>query len=203
MYTQHKEEATSMSSALLWIAALQLLVLVISSANASQSCGSLSEAELIKRKIESVKLNLYAQLGMTEEEQLSIPENATVTPPSNETLEEFRALVNASITIEENREKKCLSEDFYAKPVSFFAGSMHLDGEPCMHATAVEIVCINIFTSAFSGAYGLVPKKLPQSRVHTRQLAPFRIIAVNLAIMQSLTSILCIGNKGRDLMYNG
>lgn len=119
-----------MSNVLLWGAALQLLILVSShiGANASQSCGSLSEAELIKRRIESVKLNLYAQLGITQEE---IPENATVAPPSNEMLEEYSALVNASMTIEENREKKCLSDDFYAKPVSFFAGSMHLDGKPC------------------------------------------------------------------------
>ena len=119
-----------MSNVLLWGATLQLLILVSShlGANASQSCGSLSEAELIKRRIESVKLNLYAQLGITREE---IPENATVAPPSNEMLEEYSALVNASMTIEENLEKKCLSDDFYAKPVSFFAGSMHLDGKPC------------------------------------------------------------------------
>lgn len=39
--------------------------------------------------------------------------------------------------------------------------------------------------------------------VHTRlALAPFRIIAVNLVIMQYLMSFLCIRNKGRDLMYN-
>lgn len=119
-----------MSSLLLWGAALQILMLV-SGANATQSCGSLSEAELIKRRIESVKLNLYAQLGITQEEQEEIPENATVAPPSNEMLEEYSALVNASMAIEGNREKKCLSEDFYAKPVSFFAGSMHLDGKPC------------------------------------------------------------------------
>ena len=122
-----------MTNLMLWGAALQLLIFVSShlrpTANAAQSCGSLTEAELIQRRIESVKLNLFAQLGITEEEE-SIPENATVTPPTNATLEEYSALVNASKSIEENREKKCLSEDFYAKPVSFFAGSMYLDSKP-------------------------------------------------------------------------
>ena len=128
-----RQKVTKMSILQLWGAALQLLILISShlSADATQSCGSLSEAELIKRRIESVKLNLYAQLGITLEEQQSIPANATVAPPNNETLEEYSALINASMTIEKNREKKCLSEDFYAKPVTFFAGSMSLDGKPC------------------------------------------------------------------------
>ena len=123
-----------MSNDLPWRAALlQLLVLVSRQfgANATQSCGSLSEAELIKKRIESVKLNLYAQLGITQEEQDLVPENATVVPPTTQEIDEFRNLVNASMTIEQNREKKCVSEDFYAKPVSFFDGSMHLDGKPC------------------------------------------------------------------------
>ena len=124
----------SMSIDLLWGATLLQLLVLVSwqfGANATQSCGSLSEAELIKRRIESVKLNLYAQLGITQEEQDSVPENATVAPPTTQEVNKFLNLVNASKTIEENREKKCLSEDFYAKPVSFFDGSMHLDGKPC------------------------------------------------------------------------
>ena len=71
----------SMSIDLLWGAALLQLLVLVSwqfGANATKSCGSLSEAELIKRRIESVKLNLYAQLGITQEEQDSVPENATV-----------------------------------------------------------------------------------------------------------------------------
>ena len=116
-----------MSILRLWGAALQLLILIFSShLSAPQSCGSLSSEELIKRRIESVKLNLYAQLGITEEE---IPTNATVAPPNDEMLEEYDELVNASMIIGENREKKCLSEDFYAKPVTLFTGS--LDGKRC------------------------------------------------------------------------
>ena len=103
----------SMSIDLLWGAALLQLLVLVSwqfGANATQSCGSLSEAELIKRRIESVKLNLYAQLGITQEEQDSVPENATVAPPTTQEVNKFLNLVNASKTIEENREKKCFFE---------------------------------------------------------------------------------------------
>lgn len=95
---------------------------------AESQCGGLSEAELIQRRIDSIKLNLIAQLGISETPE-TVPENVTVSPPTNATLQEYSALVNASKSIEESRKKKCVSDDFYAKPVSFFSGSMFLDGE--------------------------------------------------------------------------
>lgn len=94
----------------------------------AQSCGMQTEAELAQRRIDSLRINLNAQLGISQETQ-NIPENATVAPPSNATIEEYIALVNASKSIEENKEKKCVSEDFYAKPVTLFSGSMFLDGK--------------------------------------------------------------------------
>ena len=115
-----------MSNIVFWRATL--IVILVPFAHSS-SCGSLSDAELVEKRIESVKVNFFAQLGITAEEESAVPENATVSPPTNATLEEYTALVNASVTIEKNREKKCTSDDFYAKPVSFFAGSMHLEGK--------------------------------------------------------------------------
>ena len=93
------------------------------------SCGSLPASELIQRRKDSLRLNLIAQLGISEETEVNVQPNATAAPPSNATIEEYEALVNASKSIEENSEKKCISEDFYAKPVTLFSGAMFLDGK--------------------------------------------------------------------------
>ena len=96
--------------------------------HATESCGSVTEDELIKKRIESLKVNFLAQLGISGA-PAAVPENATVSPSANATLEEYSAVINASKNIEKTREKKCVSDDFYAKPVSFFSGSMILDGK--------------------------------------------------------------------------
>ena len=114
----------ALSAAILLFASSQLAPL----SRATESCGSLAEEELIKKRIESLKVNLLAQLGISGV-PAPLPENATIPAPANATLEEYGAIVNASKNIEENREKKCVSDDFYAKPVSFFSGSMMLEGE--------------------------------------------------------------------------
>lgn len=116
---------------IVWIAALLLFSSSHSqlSARAQSQCGGLAEDELIQRRIDSIRLNLIAQLGISDVPETT-PENVTVAPPTNNaTLEEYSTLVNASKSIEESREKKCVSEDFYAKPVSFFTGSIFLEGK--------------------------------------------------------------------------
>jgi len=70
------------------------------------------------------------QLGLNEQ-ALSTP-NVTSTPPSSETdavvMETYRALRSASASLEREREKKCHSEDFFAKPITSFVGSMTPEG---------------------------------------------------------------------------
>ena len=119
-----------MINLIVWIAALLLFSSSHPqlSARAQSQCGGLAEDELIQRRIDSIRLNLIAQLGISDVPETT-PENVTVAPPTNATLEEYSTLVNASKSIEESREKKCVSEDFYAKPVSFFSGSILLEGK--------------------------------------------------------------------------
>lgn len=116
-----------MINLVVWFAALLLFASSHLQLSKSQ-CGGLAEDELIQRRINSIRLNLKAQLGIPEEPE-TIPENVTVAPLTNATLEQYNTLVNASNSIEESRERKCVSEDFYAKPVSFFTGSIFLDGK--------------------------------------------------------------------------
>ena len=95
-----------------------------------QSC-NLGNAELLRqRRMRTLRASILAQLGLNEQ-ALSTP-NVTSTPPSSETdavvMETYRALRSASASLEREREKKCHSEDFFAKPITSFVGSMTPEG---------------------------------------------------------------------------
>lgn len=144
----------SHSSSLVCMLGAAALLLLVSShhrlAAHAQSCGSLTEDELIQRRINSLRTNVLAQLGLPEIPDPP-PENTTAAPPTNATVEEYRVLVNASRSIEENREKKCVSEDFYAKPVSFFAGSMFLDGKHNVGHNLFVVVVVHCMSVGIHG----------------------------------------------------
>ena len=94
-----------------------------------QSC-NLNNAELLRqRRMRTLRANILAQLGLSEEP--TVTPNITETPPNSETdglLETFRALRKASASMERERERRCHSDDFFAKPITSFVGSMSPQG---------------------------------------------------------------------------
>lgn len=82
----------------------------------------LNDAELMKqRRIQTLRNSILAQLGVSDPDQ-----NTDEEPlPGEEAMKEtFNALRSASASLEREKERRCHSEDFYAKPVSSFVGIM-------------------------------------------------------------------------------
>ena len=69
-----------------------------------------------------------AQLGLSDR-QLRNTTDPTPSPEEEAVIETFQALRNASASLEKEREKKCHSEDFFAKPVTSFVGLMSPEGK--------------------------------------------------------------------------
>ena len=97
----------------------------------SQSC-NLNNAELLRqRRMRTLRTSIMAQLGLNGQPTpvpTSTP-NVTSAPPNSEAvLETYRALRSASASLERERERKCHSEDFFAKPITSFVGSMTPEG---------------------------------------------------------------------------
>ena len=91
-----------------------------------QSC-NLDNAELLQqRRLRQLRANIIAQLGL-EEEPTNTP-NITSAPPSSVELEKamatWNALRSARASMEREQERKCRSDDFFAKPVTSFVGNM-------------------------------------------------------------------------------
>ncbi len=113
--------------AILFVAAWLIAAFVHSQ---QQGC-MLNDAELLKqRRLRNLKTNILAQLGISEPE---LQQNVTATPspaPAEDeaVLETFEALRNASASLEKEKERKCSSEDFFAKPVTSFVGLMQPEG---------------------------------------------------------------------------
>ena len=86
---------------------------------ASPSC-LLNDAELMKqRRIQTLRNSILAQLGVSDPQ----PEVDSEPLPGEEEMKEtFNALRSASASLEREKERRCHSEDFYAKPVSSFVG---------------------------------------------------------------------------------
>lgn len=90
-------------------------------------CSAADEAYLKQRRIESLRANILAQLGMTEMPMETNSTNTTEEPPSEKdehVKQAYEALINASKELERNRKDACQKQDFYAKPVTSFIGSM-------------------------------------------------------------------------------
>lgn len=98
-----------------------------------QGC-MLNDAEMLKqRRLRNLKTNILAQLGISEPE-LQLNRTASQTPHPNPAeeeavLETFEALRNASVSLEKEKERKCSSDDFFAKPVTSFVGLMQPEGK--------------------------------------------------------------------------
>ena len=100
---------------------LLLVAVYFGAVNSSSSC-QLNDVELMKqRRIQTLKNSILAQLGVSD------PSPGTDTEPlpgEEEMKETFNALRSASASLEREKEQRCHSDDFYAKPVSSFVGFM-------------------------------------------------------------------------------
>lgn len=74
-----------------------------------------------QRRVQTLKNTILAQLGVSDLEQ---DVNSEPLPGEESMKETFNALRSASASLEREKEKRCHSEDFYAKPVSSFVGIM-------------------------------------------------------------------------------
>lgn len=102
---------------LAWL--LPAMVLWASGVEATSSC-LLNDVELMKqRRIQTLRNSILAQLGVSDPD----PAVASEPLPGEEEMKEtFNALRSASASLEREKERRCHSEDFYAKPVSSFVG---------------------------------------------------------------------------------
>ena len=94
---------------------------MILSSYAIQSC-MLNDAELLKqRRLRTLRNSILAQLGISEP-----PTNIATEPlPEEESMKDaYIALRSASADLERENERRCHSEDFYAKPVTSFVGTL-------------------------------------------------------------------------------
>ena len=80
----------------------------------------LNDAELMKqRRIQTLKNSILAQLGVSDADQEA---NSEPLPGEEEMKATFNALRSASASLDREKERRCHSDDFYAKPVSSFVG---------------------------------------------------------------------------------
>ena len=121
---------------------LLLVALWCGGVDSSNSC-QLNNAELMKqRRIQTVRNSILAQLGVNDP---SPANNTEPLPGETEMKETFNALRSASANLEREKEQRCHSDDFYAKPVSSFVGFVS-DGtrklitsrSSCVHACMRE-----------------------------------------------------------------
>ena len=105
-----------------WALAWLFLGMLLSAHAIEATSCMLNDAELMKqRRINTLKNSILAQLGVSEPQQGT----ASETLPGEEAMKAtFNALRSASASLEREKERRCHSEDFYAKPVSSFIGVM-------------------------------------------------------------------------------
>ena len=100
---------------LCWL--LPAMLLCARVASSSSSC-MLDDVELMKQtRINALKNSILAQLGVSEPDQSA---DSEPLPGEEEMMETFNALRSASASLEREKEQRCHSDDFYAKPVSSF-----------------------------------------------------------------------------------
>lgn len=116
---ESKTSSILVLASLLWLVSLHCVY--------SMGCSNTDEAFLKQRRIESLRANILAQLGMTDLSEEMNGTNTTEEPPSEEdenVRQAYEALVNATKGLENTRSKACQPQDFYAKPVTSFIGTM-------------------------------------------------------------------------------
>ena len=100
-----------------------LAVLVsISFVYSQQSCPlSVADEKFLKeRRLQSLRANILAQLGMT---QTTPRANKTRTIPQD-VMQTFQVLSQARSSMEEERDRKCQSDEFFAQPITTITGTM-------------------------------------------------------------------------------
>jgi len=92
-----------------------ILLLSIGVNGEGSGCSSHNSKELEHLRVEQLRLNILAQLGITDP-----PPQESTPPPEDEidVLGNYDELYEAS----SSTEAKCTSGDFYAKPISSFVG---------------------------------------------------------------------------------
>ena len=120
----HPTEGAMKESRISGIFSTLLVSLVWSRVECSGCSKSFLSTELQKSRLEQIKGNILAQLGSFE------PARADAALPSieeqrkqNETIARYHELIQQGIP----PEPKCVSEEFYAKPVTTFTGVMSLN----------------------------------------------------------------------------
>ena len=116
-----------MQCSLCW--AVLLVAWWCGTADSSSSC-LLNDAELMQqRRIQTLRNSILAQLGVNDPTPEDNSEhNSEPLPGEEEMKETFNALRSASASLEREKEQRCHSDDFYAKPVSSFVGIMSEGG---------------------------------------------------------------------------
>ena len=106
---------------------------------ATGQCQPLEDSTLQARRLQSLRNNILAQLDLTEPLVPTPDVNATTTtsppqtPQDMAVVESFHALQMASNDLDREKEQKCHSDEFYAKPVTSFVGIMSEEGKLCIH----------------------------------------------------------------------
>ena len=92
------------------------------------SCSTGDPKVLQDRRIRALRANILAQLGLSESSVLPNATAPPITPEEQAVMESFNALRRASASLGRERERKCQSDEFFAKPVTSFVGMMEPEG---------------------------------------------------------------------------
>ena len=177
---------------LLLLAALALLGLLAGAR--SQSCSGSDAQVLRSRRLNTLKANILTQLAPALPDDYREVTTAPPTPEEESVVETFNALRNASLSLERTRERKCQSDDFFAKPVTFFLGSMAPEGKDrissqCVHVraaacTRVDVVCLQFVTVKLAATRSVTktPIKFHFARYnsHLMPLAHYHFVNIQL-----------------------
>ena len=90
-------------------------------ASSQPSCSATDEEMMKQKRIQGLRANILAQLGLTEPPP--IPETPMVVPKS--VLENFRVVSQMTNLMEQERGKQCNVQEFYAHPITSFVGSIN------------------------------------------------------------------------------
>ena len=95
----------------------------------SQSSCSTGDPRVLKdRRLRTLRTNILAQLGLSDSNLLPNATVEPITPEEQAVMESFNALRSASASLGRERERKCHSDEFFAKPVTSFVGVMAPEG---------------------------------------------------------------------------
>ena len=109
----------SVSTCALALLAITSFTMVFSQQQSSCPLSGADEKFLVERRMQGLRASILAQLGMRE---LNTPKsNVTV---SKEQMDAFLALTQATNSMEQERDRKCQSEEIYAQPITTIVGTL-------------------------------------------------------------------------------